>query len=201
MYTPTTLQTPRGLMTRPQLYAIGHKVNSLLSEPSLPTCETWLLPHIYVLCMTRNKEEDHGQDGEDTKYKDQEKKLPEATAAGRPTRTGRPTTPRLRTTGPLRTTVPATTEPNLRTSEELRTSGPREPPDERPLRTSDRSAPEPNLRKSEEHRTSGPSRASGRPEPSGRPTPVCAQCVGPQPMYPFTYPFVALDYIYSSTSS
>ena len=110
-------------MTRPRTYAIGHKVNSLLSEPSLPTCETWLLPQIYVLCMTRNKEEDHGQDGEDTKYKDQEKKLPEATAAGRPTRTGRPTTPRLRTTGPLRTTVPATTEPNLRTSEELRTSG------------------------------------------------------------------------------
>ena len=94
MYTPTTPQAPRGLMTRPQLYAIGHKVNSLLSKPSLSTCETWLLPQIYVLCMTRNKEEDHGQDGEDTKYKDQEKKLPEATAAGRLTRTGRPTTPR-----------------------------------------------------------------------------------------------------------
>ena len=27
--------------------------------------------------MTRNKEEDHGQDGEDTKYKDQTEKLPE----------------------------------------------------------------------------------------------------------------------------
>ena len=119
--------------------------------------------------MTRNKEEDQGQDGEDTKYKDQEKKLPEATAAGRPTRTGRPMTPRLRTTGPLRTTVPATTEPNLR--------------------------------KSEEHRTPGPSRAFGRSEHSGCPMPVSAQCVGPQPMYPFTYPFVALDYIYSSTSS
>ena len=103
MYTLTTLQTPSGHTTRPRTYAIGHKVNSLLSEPSLPTCETWLLPQIYVLCMTRNKEEDHGQDGEDTKYKDQEKKLPESIAVGRPTRTGRPTTPRLRTTDQGRT--------------------------------------------------------------------------------------------------
>ena len=103
MYTPTTPQAPSGHMTRPRTNAIGHKVNSLLSEPSLPTCETWLLPQIYVLCMTRNREEDHGQDGEDTKYKDQEKKLPESIAVGRPTRTGRPTTPRLRTTDQGRT--------------------------------------------------------------------------------------------------
>ena len=140
---------------RPQLYAIGHKVNSLLSEPSLPTCETWLLPHIYVLCMTRNKEEDHGQDGEDTKYKDPENKLPEATAAGRPTRTGRPTTPRLRMTGPLRTTMPATTEPNLRTSEELRKSG--------TPRASGR--PAPSGRPTEAH----PSRIYGSPKSTGRP--------------------------------
>ena len=53
MYTPTTLQAPRGHMTRPQLYAIGHKVNSLLSKPSLSTCETWLLPPTCVLCMIR----------------------------------------------------------------------------------------------------------------------------------------------------
>ena len=143
MYTPTTLQTPSGHMTRPRTYAIGHKVNSLLSEPSLPTCDTWLLPHIYVLCMTRSKEED------------QEKKLLEATAAGRPTRTGRPTTPRLRTTGPLRTTVPATTEPNLRTSEELRTSG--------TPRASGR--PAPSGRPTEAH----PSRIYGSPKSTGRP--------------------------------
>ena len=81
MYTPTTLQTPSGHMTRPRTYTIGHKVNSLLSEPSLSTCEIWLLPPTCVLCMPRNQEEGHGtatsigQDGEDTKYKDQEKKL------------------------------------------------------------------------------------------------------------------------------
>ena len=81
MYTPTTLQTPRGHMKRPRRYTIGHKVNSLLSEPSLSTCETWLLPQMCVLCMSRNQEEGHGtatsigQDGEDTKYKDQENKL------------------------------------------------------------------------------------------------------------------------------
>ena len=183
MYTLTTLQTPRGLMMRPQLYAIGHKVNSLLSEPSVPTCETWLLPHIYVLCMTRNKEEDHGQDGEDTKYKDQEKKLPEATAVGRPTRTGLPTTPRLRTT------------------DQDRTSDDHQPPDDRQrpeIRQIHTRAKSPDVRQVPDDRTLASHRTSG----TRRTTGACAlPCVGPQPMYPFTYPFVALDYIYSSTSS
>ena len=82
MYTPTTLQTPRGHMTRPRTYAMGHKVNSLLSEPSLSTCETWLLPPTCVLCMIRYLEESHGattsngRASEDAKYKDQEKELP-----------------------------------------------------------------------------------------------------------------------------
>ena len=75
MYIPTTLQAPRIHKTRPQVYAIGHKVNSLLSESSLSTCETWLLPQTCVLCMTRNQEEDHGQDGEDTKRTEQEEEL------------------------------------------------------------------------------------------------------------------------------
>ena len=81
MYTPTTLQTPSGHMTRPQTYAIGHKVNSLLSEPSLSTCETWLLPPTCVLCMIRYLEESHGatttngRASEDAKYKDQEEEL------------------------------------------------------------------------------------------------------------------------------
>ena len=75
MYTLTTLQTPRGHMTRPRTYAIGHKVNSLLSEPSLSTCERWLLPPTCVLCMTRYLEESHGattsngRASEDAKYK------------------------------------------------------------------------------------------------------------------------------------
>ena len=77
MYTTTTPHAPRGHTMRPRLYAIGRKVNLLLSEPSLSTCEKWLLPQIYVLCMTRNQEGGHGQDGKDTKYKDQTEKLPE----------------------------------------------------------------------------------------------------------------------------
>ena len=78
MYTLTTLQAPREHKTIPQLYDIGHKVNSLLSESSLSTCETWLLPQTYVLCMNRNQEEGHGtpriigQDGEDTTREEQE---------------------------------------------------------------------------------------------------------------------------------
>ena len=63
--------------------------------------------------------------------------------------------------------------------------------------------------------TSIRARTSGRPVPTGRPAAheppdyrspadvwylVVSSC-GLRPMYPFTYPFVALDYIYSSTSS
>ena len=59
MYTPTTLQAPRGHMTRPQTYAIGHKVNSLLFEPSLSTCETWLLPHAWTLPKLKYNRDDH----------------------------------------------------------------------------------------------------------------------------------------------
>ena len=83
MYTTSTLQAPRGHKMGPQLYAIGHKVNSLLSESSLSTCETWLLPQTCVLCMTRNQEEGHGtargigQDDEDTKREEQEEELQE----------------------------------------------------------------------------------------------------------------------------
>ena len=96
MYTPNTLLTPSGHMMRPRTYAIGHKVNSLLSEPSLSTCEIWLLPPTCVLCMIRYLEESHevttsnGTASKDAKYKDQEKELPEATATGRPTQPGRP---------------------------------------------------------------------------------------------------------------
>ena len=61
MYTLTTLQAPRGHMTRPRIYTIGHKVNSLLSEPSLSTCETWLLPHAWILHILRYDRDDHGE--------------------------------------------------------------------------------------------------------------------------------------------
>ena len=96
MYTPTTLQTPSGHMTRPQTYAIGHKVNSLLSELRLSMHENWLLPQLETLCVIRYLEESHEVTtsnritSEDAKYKDQEKKLREATATGRPAQPGRP---------------------------------------------------------------------------------------------------------------
>ena len=130
MYTPTTPQALRIHKMRPRLCAIGHKVNSLLSEPSLSTCETWLLPQICVLCMTRNKEEDHGRASEDTKYKNQEEETPKklqppddrwrpdvrhlmtslaktqqtrATTSGRSVQTGRPVTSQRADDRPHRT--------------------------------------------------------------------------------------------------
>ena len=68
MYTPTTLQDPRGHMTRPRTYAIGHKVNSLLFEPSLSTCETWLLPHTWTLPILRYNRDDHGESKDQDKH-------------------------------------------------------------------------------------------------------------------------------------
>ena len=60
MYTPTTLQTPRGHMTRPLTYAIGHKVNPFLNASPFHLCETWLLPNAKTLCMIRNQGNNHG---------------------------------------------------------------------------------------------------------------------------------------------
>ena len=158
-------------------------MNSLLSEPSLPTCETWLLPQIYVLCMTRNKEEDHGQDGGDTKYKDQEKKLPEATVTGRPARTGHPMTPRLWTT------------------DQGWTFDDHQPPDDRQrpeIRQIHTQAKSSDVRQVPDDRTLASDRTSG----TCRTIDACL-CIeiGPEAHVSPTYPFVSLDYIYSSTSS
>ena len=43
MYSTTTPQAPSAHMLRPRAYAIGPKVNSLLSESSLSACKTWML--------------------------------------------------------------------------------------------------------------------------------------------------------------
>ena len=61
MYTPTTLQAPRIHKMRPRLCAIGHKVNSLLFEPSLSAFETRLLPHAWTLHTHRYNQDDHGE--------------------------------------------------------------------------------------------------------------------------------------------
>ena len=184
-------------------YAIGHKVNSLLSEPSLSTCEIWLLPPTCVLCMIRYLEESHevttsnGTASEDAKYKDHEKKLREATATGRPAQPGRPAPE-----DPSR--IYGRPEP----PDVRRLLGPGRPPDTgRPTlssarttdadRTSDTTCPEPKRRTSDMHWTTGPSRATERPVPLGRPTPVRPPVCWAEA----TYPFIRLDYIYSSTSS
>ena len=119
---------------------------------------------------------------EDAKYKDQEKKLPEATAAGRLTRTGRPTTPSARTTARHRKSDTL----QRRTNDADRMS--------------DTTCPEPKRRTSDMHRTTGPSRASGRPVTPGRPTPVHRFVLGRSPCTPSPPSFV-LDYIYSTSSN
>ena len=118
----------------------------------------------------------------------------EAPVSGRPDDTGRPAPPSERTSGPHRTTDTSTPEPNQRkiddTGRSLATGRPVPP------------QPSQSERKSGDNRTSGSPRATGRPVPSGRPVPVCVQRSGMKPMDPSpTYPFVDLDYIYSSTSS
>ena len=184
---------------RPRTYAIGHKVNSLLSEPSLSTCETWLLPPTCVLCMIRYLEESHGattsngRASEDAKYKDQEKKLREVYS--------------LRTTGPRRTSdawrlhQPDRLQPRLPTA-------PGRPPDtgrpttlratdDRSHWTTERPAPGPKLRMSDiSGRPDRPEASDDRRSPDVRH--LCIRlCVGPTPLtLSFTH-----DYIYSSTSS
>ena len=79
----------------------------------------------------------NGRASEDAKYKDPEKKLHEATAAGRPARTGRPTTPRLRTTDQGRTSDDHQ-PPDDRSSPDIRTLRTRaESTDDRSHQTSD----------------------------------------------------------------
>ena len=53
MYTPTTLQTPRGHMMRPRTYATGIKVNPLFFENIMNIHWTCLLPHQSALCVLR----------------------------------------------------------------------------------------------------------------------------------------------------
>ena len=61
IYITTTSQAPSALMLRPQAYAIGHKVNSLLSESSLSACKTWMLLQARTLFIIRYTRGDHGE--------------------------------------------------------------------------------------------------------------------------------------------
>ena len=190
MSTSTTPHDPRVHKMRPRLYAIGHKVNSLLSEPSLSTCETWLLPQTYVLCMSRNQEEGHGaarslgQDDEDTKCEEQEEELPESYSSR--TSDDLRTTDDLRTSDAWRLHQPDRPQPRQPTAHgrPLDSGRPTTPRamDNRRHRTTERPAPEPKLRMSD---------ISGRPDrpeaPDDRRPPdvrrLCVlPCVGPKPL-------------------
>ena len=61
IYTTTSPQAPSAHMLRPQAYAIGPKVNSLLSESSLSACKTWMLLQARTLCILRYTRGDHGE--------------------------------------------------------------------------------------------------------------------------------------------
>src|SRR3989337_2565872 len=87
MYTSTTPQAPSGHTMRPRPYAIGHKVNSLLSEPSLSTYETWLLPHAWTLHILRYNRDDHGgskDQGQAWKRRRKKKNGQDSTCPGHP---------------------------------------------------------------------------------------------------------------------
>jgi hypothetical protein len=157
MYTTTTPQAPRGHTIRPRAYAIGHKVNSLLSEPSLFACETWLLPQTYVLCMFKNQEEGHGtstsdrKDGEESERKKQDETLPEAIGTGHPTATGRPTTRRS-----------ASPKDNYRRT--LQRPDDRQTPDFRHSSATGRSTPSGYPVPTDQRRNVGSLTTSGRPD-------------------------------------
>ena len=91
MYTPTTLQTPRGHMTRPLTYAIGHKVNPFLNASPFHLCETWLLPNARTLRMPRYQGDPLGDARNDVqvpKYKDEGARREEPEKGYRPRTSG-----------------------------------------------------------------------------------------------------------------
>ena len=89
MYTMTTPQAPSAHMLRPRAYAIGHKVNSLLSKPSLSTHETWLLPHAWTLHILRNNRDDHGGSKDQGQAWKRRRKKKQGQASGKPGTSGR----------------------------------------------------------------------------------------------------------------
>ena len=188
MYTPTTLQAPRGHMTRPLTYAIGPKVNSLFFESSLSACKTWLLLQARTLCILRYTRGDHGEP------KDQGQACAEAKEGeGRRDSCYRPRTsgpspdirPDPRKSGAHHRRHPKLNQvsPDIRPVASRRTSGPapgNPVPHHRswtlPARTSGPNA-----------RTSGVSGRPGHParRPNIRPPLPACSAFGPRPMYPF----------------
>jgi hypothetical protein len=75
----STHTPPSGPMTRARAHAIDTEVNSLLSQISLNTSETWMLPQVQTLCVIRYQDEEDGaatsggQEDMDTKLERKEK--------------------------------------------------------------------------------------------------------------------------------
>ena len=198
MYTPTTLQAPRGHMTRPQTYAIGHKVNSLLSESSLSTCQTWLLPKSEVFCMIRYQEgppEDAHEDVQVPKSTDEENQRKEPRASPRPRTSGQgpghPAPGASSTTAaqPPEATGPGHPASTARTSGLSRAPGhPATSPEILPLRNREQQMPplqprhpatSPDIRRCLKAQTSGPTIPDIRP-------PLSVHSEGPRLVYPFS---------------
>ena len=118
MYTSTTPQAPRGHTMRPRPYAIGHKVNSLLFEPSLSTYETWLLPHAWTLHILRYNRDDHGGSKDQGQAWKRRRKKKQGQASGKPGTSG--LCPELSAPGP--SDLPGTSSPGVQTSPECANS-------------------------------------------------------------------------------
>ena len=150
-------------------YAIGPKVNSLLSESSFSACKTWMLLQARTLFILRYTRGDHGEP------KDQGQACAEAKEGeGR-----RDSCYRSQTSGP---------SPDIRTSPDIR-------PDPRKSGTHHRRHPKLNLVSPDirpEAWTSGSSRAAGHPAPSPdiRHLPVRREWAKGPCIPPLTYPFV-----------
>ena len=172
---PSSHQEPRGPMTRARARALENEVTSFLSDIIYDPLETWLLPKSDMVCMIRCQEEppeDAREDGQATKFMDEENRRKEKKTAPGPGHAA--PAPDIR---PLETSTTAAAQPAK--YYRARTSGPMpghpappESPEIRPLaRTSDPANPEstershasPDIRHLLKARTSSPSRAPGYP--------------------------------------
>ena len=197
-------------MTRPRIYTIGHKVNSLLSEPSLSTCETWLLPHACILHMLRYHVSNQGEGVVQDGHQDRGAILPSLEGPVQP--------PNNRTGGTTGRLPPKNRPPFCDQAVQGRystrcTGKSQKTGTTGPTTGTTAGGPTPICRSQHLTPTVVPPSLSGTSalhespavQPPHRPVqPACLRTVyWAEPVYPFalTYPFVALDYIYSSTSS
>jgi len=88
---PSSHQEPRGPMTRARARALENEVTSFLSDITYDPLETWLLPKSDVLCMIRCQEDPPGdvhEDGQVTKFTDEENQRKKARSPPRPRTSG-----------------------------------------------------------------------------------------------------------------